>query len=145
MIISWNTTNNCNMYCDHCYRDAGVRSSEELTTKEAEALIEEIVKAGFEIMIFSGGEPLMREDIFHLIGYAKKLGLRPVMGTNGTLINSDVAQRLKDIGVMGVGISLDSMEIAKHDQLRRYPNGGHEELQSSWSPLPNPYHCYGLE
>ena len=129
MIISWNTTNNCNMYCDHCYRDAGVRSSEELTTKEAEALIEEIVKAGFEIMIFSGGEPLMREDIFHLIGYAKKLGLRPVMGTNGTLINSDVAQRLKDIGVMGVGISLDSMEIAKHDQLRRYPNAWQEAVE----------------
>lgn len=129
MIISWNTTNNCNMYCDHCYRDAGVKSIEELTTREAEALIEEIVKAGFKIMIFSGGEPLMREDIFHLISYAKKLGLRPVMGTNGTLINLDVAQRLKNIGVMGVGISLDSMELSKHDQLRRYPNAWQEAVE----------------
>lgn len=128
MIISWNTTNNCNMYCQHCYRDAGIRSNEELTTIEAENMIDEIVKAGFKIMIFSGGEPLMREDIFHLISYAKNLGLRPVMGTNGTLINREIAQRLKDIGIMGVGISLDSMYFTKHDQLRGYPNAWQESV-----------------
>ena len=128
MIISWNTTNNCNMYCQHCYRDAGIRSNEELTTIEAENMIDEIVKAGFKIMIFSGGEPLMREDIFHLISYAKNLGLRPVMGTNGTLINREIAQRLKDIGIMGVGISLDSMDFTKHAQLRGYPNAWQEAV-----------------
>ena len=63
MIISWNTTNACNMYCDHCYRDAGCQAEEELNTAQAKTLLEQIAKAGFKIMIFSGGEPLMRPDI----------------------------------------------------------------------------------
>ena len=62
-IISWNTTNACNMYCAHCYRDAGCRAEEELSTEEAKKLLREIAKAGFRIMIFSGGEPLTRPDI----------------------------------------------------------------------------------
>lgn len=119
MIVSWNTTNQCNMYCDHCYRDAGVKVSEELSTEEGKALLDEIKKAGFKIMIFSGGEPLMRPDIFELVEHAVGLGLRTVFGTNGTLITLEVAQRLKDLGVMGMGISLDSMDKEKHDKLRR--------------------------
>jgi MoaA/NifB/PqqE/SkfB family radical SAM enzyme len=73
LIISWNTTNQCNMYCDHCYRDAGAKASDELSTDEAKGLLEEIAKAGFKIMIFSGGEPLMRTDIFDLVKYARSL------------------------------------------------------------------------
>ncbi len=108
------------MYCDHCYRDAGVRTSEELNTQEGETLIDEIAKAGFKIMIFSGGEPFMREDIFQLVSHAKSRGLRPVFGTNGTLIKEETAKRLKKVGTMGVGISLDSLDVTKHDGLRRY-------------------------
>ena len=78
MIISWNTTNACNMFCDHCYRDAGCKADEELNTQEAKTLLEQIAKAGFKIMIFSGGEPLMRPDIVELVEYATKLGLRSV-------------------------------------------------------------------
>ncbi|MDD2443904.1 MAG: radical SAM protein, partial [Desulfotomaculaceae bacterium] len=91
MIISWNTTNACNMYCKHCYRDAGVKAEEELSTGEGCALIDQIAGAGFKIMIFSGGEPLMRDDIFTLVGHARGKGLRPVFGTNGTLINGETA------------------------------------------------------
>ncbi|ABR46294.1 Radical SAM domain protein [Alkaliphilus metalliredigens QYMF] len=120
MIISWNTTNHCNMYCDHCYRDSGVKGSSELNTEEGKALIDEIVLAGFKIMIFSGGEPLMREDLFELIAYAKDRGLRPVLGTNGTFITPAVAEKLKRVGTMGVGISLDSLDSHKHDGLRHY-------------------------
>lgn len=119
MIISWNTTNQCNMYCDHCYRDAGARSEEELNTEEGKALLDEIKKAGFKIMIFSGGEPFMRPDIFELVEYSKSLGLITVFGTNGTYITPEVAKRLKDIGVDGVGISLDSLDKEKHDNLRK--------------------------
>ena len=61
MIISWNTTNACNMFCDHCYRDAGCKADEELNTQEAKTLLEQIAKAGFKIMIFSGGEPRSEE------------------------------------------------------------------------------------
>ncbi|MFT5874933.1 MAG: putative heme d1 biosynthesis radical SAM protein NirJ2 [Clostridium sp.] len=128
MIVSWNTTNKCNMYCKHCYRDAGVEAQHELNTTEAKALINEIVKAGFKIMIFSGGEPLMRSDIYELVEYASKIGLRPVLGSNGTLITAKVAQKLKAAGTMGVGISLDSLNPKKHDEFRSYEGGWREAV-----------------
>ncbi len=129
MIVSWNTTNACNMYCDHCYRDAGVKANEELSTAEAKTLLEQIAKAGFKIMIFSGGEPLLRPDIVDLVAYAKSLGLRPVFGTNGTLLTLDLARRLKEAGAMGMGISLDSLDKAKHDAFRKYSGAWDEAVQ----------------
>lgn len=126
MIISWNTTNKCNMYCEHCYREAGVQADQELSTEEGKNLIDEIVKAGFKIMIFSGGEPFLRADIFELVEYASKAGLRPVFGTNGTLITLDVAKKLKEIGTMGIGISLDSLNPKKHDSFRSYEGAWRE-------------------
>ncbi|NLC77271.1 MAG: putative heme d1 biosynthesis radical SAM protein NirJ2 [Clostridia bacterium] len=129
LIISWNSTNQCNMFCDHCYRDAGAKVAEELSTGEAKAMLDEIAKAGFKIMIFSGGEPLMRPDLYELVAYAKSLGLRPVLGTNGTLITVEAARKLKEAGVMGAGISLDSMDEQKHDELRRYQGAYREAIQ----------------
>ena len=122
-IISWNTTNACNMYCAHCYRDAGCKAEEELNTEEAKKLLREIAKAGFKIMIFSGGEPLTRPDIFELVKYAADLHLIPVFGTNGTLITPEVAGKLKEAGAKGMGISLDSLDKAKHDKFRNFPGG----------------------
>lgn len=120
MIISWNTTNACNMYCQHCYRDAGCKAEEELSTAEAKKLLREIARAGFKIMIFSGGEPLMRPDIVELVAYAHHLGLRPVFGTNGTLITPEMARDLKKAGTMGMGISLDSLDKEKHNRFRAF-------------------------
>ena len=120
MIVSWNVTNACNMFCDHCYREAGCKAEEELSTSEAKTLLEQIAKAGFKIMIFSGGEPLTRLDILELVSYATSLGLRSVFGTNGTLITLEMAQKLKDAGAMGMGISLDSMDKKKHNEFRKY-------------------------
>lgn len=117
------------MYCDHCYRDAGAKAADELSTEEAKAMLEEIAKAGFKIMIFSGGEPLMRPDLYELVAYAKSLGLRPVLGTNGTLITPEAARKLKEAGVMGAGISLDSLDEQKHDELRRYQGAFREAIQ----------------
>lgn len=129
MIISWNTTNKCNMYCKHCYRDSGREAEKELNTEEAKALMDEIVKAGFKIMIFSGGEPLMREDIYELIKYASEIGLRPVLGTNGTLITLEVAERLKNSEVRRVGISLDSLNPKRHDDFRNYDGGWNKAVE----------------
>ncbi|MGM9539309.1 putative heme d1 biosynthesis radical SAM protein NirJ2 [Anaerovibrio sp.] len=129
MIVSWNTTNACNMYCDHCYRDAGCKAEEELSTAEARTLLEQIARAGFKIMIFSGGEPLMRPDIVELVAYASSLGLRPVFGTNGTLITLEMAQRLKAAGAMGMGISLDSMDREKHNRFRKFPGAWEGAVQ----------------
>ena len=129
MIISWNTTNQCNMFCEHCYRDAGAKADEELTTEQGKALLDEIAKAGFKIMIFSGGEPLMRDDIYELVEHAVKLGMKPVFGTNGTLITLEVARRLKEAGAMGVGISLDSVDPVKHDKFRVFPGAWEGAIQ----------------
>lgn len=117
------------MYCKHCYRDAGCKAQEELSTDEGKRLLEQIAKAGFKIMIFSGGEPLTRPDIIELVEHAVKVGLRPVFGTNGTLITREMAQRLKDAGTMGVGISLDSMDKKKHDEFRSFPGGWEGAVQ----------------
>ncbi|MBO5245588.1 MAG: putative heme d1 biosynthesis radical SAM protein NirJ2 [Selenomonadales bacterium] len=129
MIISWNTTNACNMYCDHCYRDAGFKAEEELNTAEAKTLLDQIAKAGFKIMIFSGGEPLMRPDIIELVEHAVSVGLRPVFGTNGTLITEEMAHKLKKAGAMGMGISLDSLDIEKHNKFRKFPNAWEGAVQ----------------
>lgn len=119
MLISWNSTNQCNMFCDHCYRDAGTRLDEELTTEQGRKLIREIAQAGFKIMIFSGGEPLMRPDLYELGAYAKEQGLRPVLGTNGTLITAEAAKQLKEAGFMAAAVSMDSMDPGKYDVFRR--------------------------
>jgi putative heme d1 biosynthesis radical SAM protein NirJ2 len=117
------------MFCGHCYRDAGAKAEDELNTEEGKALLDEIAKAGFKIMIFSGGEPFMRPDIIELVEYACSLGLRPVFGTNGTLITKEIAQKLKGAGTMGVGISLDSLDKEKHDNLRVYQNAWDEAVR----------------
>lgn len=123
MIVSWNVTNQCNMYCKHCYRDAGKLQEDELTTEQGKTLLEEMAKAGFKIVIFSGGEPLMRPDIYELVEHAASLKLRPVFGTNGTLIDKNTALRLKAAGAMAMGISLDSLDPFKHNTFREYENG----------------------
>lgn len=129
MIVSWNTTNKCNMHCSHCYRDAGKENKEELTTEEGKKLLDGIAAAGFRMMIFSGGEPLMRKDIFELIEYASKLGLIPVLGSNGVLITLEMAKKLKEAGAKSVGISLDSLNGEKHNNFRGYENAWKETVQ----------------
>ncbi|MDR1603459.1 MAG: putative heme d1 biosynthesis radical SAM protein NirJ2 [Gracilibacteraceae bacterium] len=133
MIISWNTTNACNLYCAHCYRDAGVGAADELTTAEGKTLLDQIGEAGFRIMIFSGGEPLLRPDIFELVRYAVRCGLRPVLGSNGTLLNAAAAARLKEAGAACIGISLDSLDQNRHDELRGQ--------RGSWEAAVNGMRC----
>lgn len=118
MIASWNVTNKCNLFCKHCYRDAGIQADNELTTTEAKVLMVELVRAGFKMIIFSGGEPLMRPDIYELTEYAANLGLVPVFGSNGMLITEEAAKRLKKSGAKSVGISIDSLDPKKHDKFR---------------------------
>ena len=129
MIVSWMTTNKCNLTCKHCYQDAGENKSAELTTSEALKLIDEIAKAGFKIMIFSGGEPMTRPDIVELVAHARERGLRPVFGTNGTLITHDLAFKLKDAGAMAMGISVDSIDPKRHNDFRGLPNAFELTLQ----------------
>lgn len=109
-IVVWNITRACNLNCVHCYNDSGGnKSSDELSTKEAKKVIEDLAKFGVPSVLFSGGEPLTRKDLFELIGYAVKLGLRTVISTNGTLITKSAANKIKDAGVSYTGISLDGI------------------------------------
>ncbi len=118
MIVSWMTTNLCNLRCRHCYQNAGACRENELSTAEARELIDGIARAGFRIMIFSGGEALMRPDIPELVSYASSKGLRPVFGTNGTLLTPEMVRTLKDSGAVAMGISLDSLDREKHNAFR---------------------------
>ncbi len=118
MIVSWLTTNRCNLRCKHCYQNAGEGQQAELSTAEAKELIDGIVRAGFRIMIFSGGECLLRQDILELVSYASSQGLRPVFGTNGTLLTPEMVAGLKKAGAGAMGISLDSLSPEKHNVFR---------------------------
>ena len=109
-IVVWNITRTCNLKCVHCYNDSGVgKPSNEVTTEKAKSVLDDLADFGIPSVLFSGGEPLMRHDLFELIEYAVSKGLRAVISTNGTLIDKDKAKLIKDLGVSYVGISLDGM------------------------------------
>jgi radical SAM protein with 4Fe4S-binding SPASM domain len=109
-IVVWNITRRCNLKCVHCYNDSGLsRDSNEPTTEEAKAILDDLAQFAVPSVLFSGGEPLMRRDLFELIGYAGQSGLRTVISTNGTLIDAGVAKKIKQQAVSYVGISLDGI------------------------------------
>ncbi|MDY3296337.1 putative heme d1 biosynthesis radical SAM protein NirJ1 [Selenomonas sp.] len=110
-VVVWNSTKTCNLKCMHCYMKSDAKKySDELTTDEAKKFIDDLAAFHVPVLLFSGGEPLIRPDFFELADYAAKAGVRPTLSTNGTLITREVAQRIKDIGVGYVGISLDGLK-----------------------------------
>ncbi len=110
-VVVWNATRRCNLKCVHCYAHAEDRTfADELTTSEGKDLIADLAGFGVPVILFSGGEPLVRKDLPELADYAVKKGMRAVISTNGTLISAETAKTLKDIGLSYVGISLDGME-----------------------------------
>ncbi|HXY53553.1 MAG TPA: radical SAM protein [Nitrospirota bacterium] len=128
-IVSWNITRRCNLSCAHCYLPAvtgmerpGPASDTELAESEAFRLIDQVAEVSPEVMlIISGGEPLLREDVFALSAYAAGKGMMVVLGSSGLLIDDKVARRLRESGVSGISISLDSMDSRLHDSIRRHP------------------------
>jgi radical SAM protein with 4Fe4S-binding SPASM domain len=121
-LVSWNLTRKCNLKCPHCYLEAGDAEDSELTTDECHALIEEFHSLGTEMLILTGGEPLLRRDIFEIASHASSLGMWIVMGTNGVLVNDHVAKKMVECGIKGVGISIDSVHADKHNGFRGGPN-----------------------
>ena len=117
-IVVWNVGRRCNLHCVHCYSDSENRSyTGELTTAEGKALIDDLAAFGIPVLLFSGGEPLMRPDLFELIAHARAQGLRITLSTNGTLITPEAAAGLRELGVSYVGISLDGIG-ATNDMFR---------------------------
>jgi radical SAM protein with 4Fe4S-binding SPASM domain len=118
-VIVYNCTARCNLNCVHCYSSSGpTAAADELTTGQAKKLLTDIAEANCPVLLFSGGEPLMREDLFELLAEAKKLSLRTVVSTNGTLIDLQTAKKLAAVGVSYVGVSIDGEEQF-HDAFRR--------------------------
>lgn len=110
-VVVWNSTKTCNLKCRHCYMSSDSKKYQnELTTEEAKSFIDDLADFHVPVLLFSGGEPLIRPDFFELAEYAQQKGVRPTLSTNGTLITRDVARRIKDIGVGYVGISLDGLQ-----------------------------------
>lgn len=118
-IVVWNLTRSCNLRCQHCYTDsANRRYPGELSTAECEAVLEDLASYRVPAVLFSGGEPLVRPDLFHLAARARALGLHVVLSTNGTLITPEIAGRLAELKFAYVGISLDSALPGVHDRFR---------------------------
>ena len=117
-VVVWTTTRRCNLACLHCYAAAADRPFKgELTTDEARAFIADLGAFGAPVLLLSGGEPLVRPDLFELAAFAHAHGIRTTLSTNGTRITPEVAQRIKDTGFGYVGISLDGIG-ARHDYFR---------------------------
>ncbi|TAN40026.1 MAG: 12,18-didecarboxysiroheme deacetylase [Candidatus Methanoperedens sp.] len=109
-VVVWNMGRRCNLKCVHCYaRSKDIEYTNELTTKQGKELIDDLVQFGVPVILFSGGEPLMRPDLPELVLYARSKGMRAVISTNGTLIDKKMAKVLKEIGLSYVGVSLDGM------------------------------------
>lgn len=107
-VVSWNYTRTCNLKCKHCYSSSEAKAYDnEMTTAEAKAFIDDLADFKVPVILFSGGEPLIREDFFELAAYAKDKGIRSTLSTNGTLITPEVARKIKDHGIGYVGISID--------------------------------------
>lgn len=128
-VVVWNMTRRCNLKCVHCYAQAlDVEGRDDISTEQAKAMIDDLAAYGAPVMLFSGGEPLVRRDLVELARHATQKGMRAVISTNGTLITKEKAKELKEVGLSYVGISLDGME-AVHDHFRGVPGAFRKAIQ----------------
>jgi heme b synthase len=121
-LVAWEITRSCNLNCVHC-RAAAERGRYpgELGMKECFRILDEIAEAAKPIVILTGGEPLLREDIWSIAQHGSEAGLRMVMATNGTLVTPDTVERMKSSGIRRVSISLDGANADQHDRFRNIP------------------------
>lgn len=118
-LVAWEITRNCNLSCVHC-RAAATNGpyAGEMETAECLRLLDQITETGSPIVILTGGEPLLRPDIFEVAAYGTSRGLKMVMAPNGTLITPENARKMADAGIKRISISLDGATREKHDQFR---------------------------
>ncbi|MGZ8898101.1 MAG: radical SAM protein [Halobacteriota archaeon] len=115
----WEMTTACNLRCIHCHASGGKPAADELTTEEAKHLLDQLAEVPeFRMMAFTGGEPLVRQDLFELLAYSQALGFTNTLATNATLIDDDVARRLRRFGVVIAAVSLDGFTAEQHDMVR---------------------------
>lgn len=119
-LLFWETTAGCNLACVHCRRldVAQAATKDDLTTEQALTMIRSLPETGRPILVFSGGEPLMREDLFDLAEEARRVGLPTALATNGTIMDDNVARRVVEVGIRRVSISFDGPDAETHDKFR---------------------------
>ena len=117
-VVVWNLTKQCNLYCSHCYAAADTGTAPgELSTDEGKALLDDLAAFGIPVVLFSGGEPLVRDDLEELVAYASDRGIRPVLSTNGTLLTAERAASLREAGLQYAGVSVDGLP-ERNDEFR---------------------------
>lgn len=126
----WEVTSSCNLNCIHCHATGNRAHPEELTTEEGKRLIDQIAEVeAFRTLVFTGGEPLVRPDIFTLLRHAQSAGLANIIATNGCLIDEETAWKLKDHGVVCNAISLDAADPGTHNRIRQNPAAYEQALR----------------
>ncbi|PYB69058.1 radical SAM/SPASM domain-containing protein [Thermoplasma sp. Kam2015] len=118
LMVVWNTTKQCNLNCLHCYANAGIKHSDELTLEQKLRVIDMMDEAGVTMIAFSGGEPLISPDFWKIAEYASSKGFYTTIATNGTLLTKSVVDRLAEVGIKYVEISLDSPDPEVHNKFR---------------------------
>jgi len=121
-MVAWEVTRSCNLACVHC-RASSLRGpyAGELTTDQCRKLLDDMAAFSKPVIILTGGEPLLRKDIFEIAAYGDGLGLRMVMATNGTLVTEEAARKMGEAGIKRVSISLDGKDAPSHDAFRKVP------------------------
>lgn len=128
-VVVWNVTSRCNLSCAHCYASVGeVHDTCDLDTRAAKAVLDDLAAFKCPVVLFSGGEPLLRPDLPELVAYAVSRGLRAVVSSNGTLLDANAAKRLKEAGTTYVGISVDGRPDV-HDRFRGVPGAFERTLE----------------
>ncbi|MDK2847771.1 MAG: AdoMet-dependent heme synthase [Desulfuromonadales bacterium] len=118
--IAWETTRRCNLQCIHCRCSSDPDAPDgDFNTAEAFRLIDDICSVSRPVLVLSGGEPLLRDDIFEIAAYGTEQGLRMCMATNGTLVTDEICRKMKSVGIRMVSLSLDGASAAVHDDFRR--------------------------
>ena len=121
-LIAWEVTRRCTLHCKHCRATAEHCAYEgELTLDEVKRVLDNVAAHFKPIMILTGGEPLLRPDIFDIIRYTVQVGLQPVMATCGTLLTEEIARTLRDAGIQRISVSIDGPDAASHDDFRGVP------------------------
>ncbi len=129
-MIAWELTRACNLACRHCRASAtSCTPPGELSTQEAFALLDDIASFAQPTIILTGGEPLLRADLFDIARHATERGLRSVAATNGSLLDAAAARRLVEAGVRRISVSLDGSDAASHDSLRGVPGAFEQALR----------------
>lgn len=119
----WEVSAACNLRCIHCHASGGQPAPDELNTQEGKRLLDDLAQVDeFRIMVYTGGEPLMRPDIFDLMDHSHKLGFVNLLATNATLIDEATARRLRQVGVVGAAVGLDGPTAETHNRIRNAPD-----------------------